>query len=183
VIPFSLFPRPAKDEAQLNMLKKALLISTLAVLLSAPAAAQQTVFLVRHAERADMEKRAPPSDDPDLSTAGRARAESLATLLKDADIRAIFITKYKRTRQTAGPLATASGLSPIVMEATTAGAIAKEIRAQKGNVLVVGHSNTVPDTLKALDVETAVKIGDQDFDNLFVVTAGPTPTLLRLHYR
>jgi len=165
------------------MMKHVSFVAILALLMSAPAAAQQTVFLVRHAERADMEKGAPPSDDPDLSNTGRARAESLATLLKDADITAIFITKYKRTRQTAAPLATATGLSPIVVEATTAAAIAKEIRAQKGNVLVVGHSNTVPDIIKALDVGTAVKIGDQDFDNLFVVTSGPTPTLLRLHYR
>jgi broad specificity phosphatase PhoE len=165
------------------MLKHVSLVAILALLISAPAAAQQTVFLVRHAERADMEKGAPPSDDPDLSNSGRARAEALATLLKDADITAIFITKFKRTAQTAAPLAKAAGLSPVVVDGTNAPAIAKEIRAQKGNVLIVGHSNTVPDIIKALGVETIVNIGDKDFDNLFIVTSGTKPALLRLHYR
>jgi broad specificity phosphatase PhoE len=165
------------------MLKKALLIAALAVLLAAPAAAQQTVFLVRHAERADMEKGAKPSDDPDLSDAGRARAESLAAVLKDASTSAIFVTKYKRTAQTAAPLAKARGLSPIVLPGADFVEIAKTIRGQKGNVLVVGHSNTVPDIIKALGVETPVTIADGDFDNLFIVTLGTKPTMLQLHYR
>jgi hypothetical protein len=50
-------------------------------------------------------------------------------------------------------------------------------------VLVVGHSNTVPDVIKDLGVTTRVTIGEDDFDNLFLVTTGARPSLLRLHYR
>ena len=166
------------------MLKQVFLIPAMLLVLSATSAvAQQTVFLVRHAERADKEKGAPQSEDSDLSNAGRARAESLATLLKDANLTAIFITKFRRTAQTAAPLAKVTGLSPTILEGTNLAEIAKEIRAQKGNVLIVGHSNTVPDIIKGLGITTPVKIGDQDFDNLFIVTSGAKPELLQLHYR
>jgi broad specificity phosphatase PhoE len=167
------------------MFKRTMFVTILAVLLSVPAAAQQTIFLVRHGERADMEKGAAPTmaDDPDLSEAGRARAISLATLLKDANIAAIFTTKYRRTVQTAAPLAKATGVSSVIVKATDPNAIVKEIRAQKGNVLVVGHTNTLPDIITSLGVTTPVTIADEEFDNLFIVTSGPTPTLLRLHYR
>jgi hypothetical protein len=57
--------------------------------------------------------------------------------------------------------------------------LVKQIRAAKGNALIVGHSNTVPEAIKALGVATAVKIGDNDFDNLYLVSG---TTLTRLHY-
>ena len=70
----------------------------LCVLLASSAAAQSTIFLVRHAEKKT-------GDDPDLTKAGHARAESLAKMLKDADITAIYTSEVKRTQQTAAPLA------------------------------------------------------------------------------
>ena len=51
-------------------------------------------------------------------------------------------------------------------------------------VVVAGHSNTVPDILKALGVTEAVSIGDDEYDNLFIVVPrgnGP-PAFLRLKY-
>ena len=96
-----------------NMLRRTVLSLLLACLAASPAAAQHTIFLVRHAERADTTPGTSPTmaADPDLSEAGRARAESLATALKDAKITAIYATKYKRTQQTAAPLAKALGLT------------------------------------------------------------------------
>ena len=167
------------------MLTRTFAVAALAIALAVPAMAQPTVFLVRHAERADASPGAPPAmaTDPDLSAAGRARAESLATLLKDAKITAIFTTEFKRTQQTAAPLAKALGLTPTVVSSKSEADLVKRLKAAKGNVLVVGHSNTVPEIIKALGVTTPVSIGDDDFDNLFLLTQGASPTLLRLHYR
>jgi phosphohistidine phosphatase SixA len=168
---------------------RTLSVAVLAGLLAAPVAAQPTVFLVRHAERADSEPGKSPSmsEDPDLSDAGRARAASLATLLRDAGITAIFTTEYKRTQQTAAPLAKALGLTVTVVSSKNAADLVKQIKALvgtgTGNVLVVGHSNTVPEVIKALDVPTTVTIGDDDFDNLFLLRPGQPSSLLRLHYR
>jgi broad specificity phosphatase PhoE len=161
-------------------------IAALAVLaLAAPAAAQQTVFVVRHAERADSTPGAKPTmaTDPDLSEAGRARAASLATALKDAGIVAIFTTEFKRTQQTAEPLAKALGLTVKVVKGDAEASLVEQVAAAKGNVLVVGHSNTVPSIVKRLGVTTAVAVGDDEFDNLFIVTRGGAPSLLHLHYR
>jgi phosphohistidine phosphatase SixA len=161
-------------------------IAALAVLaLAAPAAAQQTVFVVRHAERADSTPGAKPTmaADPDLSEAGRARAASLATALKDAGIVAIFTTEFKRTQQTAEPLAKALGVIVKIVKGDAEASLVEQVAAAKGNVLVVGHSNTVPSIVKRLGVTTAVAVGDDEFDNLFIVTRGGAPSLLHLHYR
>ena len=167
------------------MLKRTALALLLAVLAAAPAAAQHTIFLVRHAERADAVPGASPTmaADPDLSDAGRARAESLATALKDAKITAIYVTEYKRTQQTAAPLAKALGLTVTVLTSKSSAALVKQLEAVKGNVLVVGHSNSVPDVIKGLGATAPVTIGDDEFDNLFIVTTGTPPSVLRLHYR
>src|SRR5207302_7571372 len=66
---------------------------------------QSTVFIVRHAEKAD------DSKDAELSEAGRARAEALANMLRDSKIGVICTTEFKRTQQTAAPLAKALGLT------------------------------------------------------------------------
>jgi broad specificity phosphatase PhoE len=157
----------------------------LLVLLAVPAAAQQLIFVVRHAERADAAAGASPmmASDPDLSEAGRARAESLAAALKDAKISAIFVTPYKRTQQTAAPLGKALGIAPVPIDPKDAAGLTDKAKAANGNVLIVGHSNTVPDILTRLGITDAPKLGDGDYDNLFVVIAGEKPTLLRLHFR
>jgi broad specificity phosphatase PhoE len=102
--------------------------------------------------------------------------------LKDAKITAIYATEYKRTQQTAAPLAKALGLT-VNLVAADAADVVKQLASAKGNVLVVGHSNTVPDVIKGLGVTAPVTIGDDDFDNLFIVTTGAPPAVLRLHYR
>ena len=167
------------------MLKPTAFTLLLAVLVATPVTAQHTVFLVRHAERADTTPGASPkmADDPDLSEAGRARAESLATALKDANITAIYATEFKRTQQTAAPLAKALGLTVKIVTSKSQADLLTQLKASKGNVLVVGHSNTVPDVIKDLGVTTSVKIDDTEFDNMFLVSMDTHPTLLRLHYR
>ncbi len=96
-----------------TMVSRVLTVFFVASMFALPAAAQHTVFLVRHAERADSSPGTSPTmaADPDLSAAGRARADHLAEALKDAKITAIFATEFKRTQQTAAPLAKALGLT------------------------------------------------------------------------
>jgi phosphohistidine phosphatase SixA len=162
-----------------------LLLGLICVLLVATAAAAQTtVFLVRHAERADTAAGAPATmaTDPDLSDVGRQRAASLAIMLKDAHITAIFVTEYKRTQQTAAPLAKALGITlTVVSSRDTPGLVAK-LKTLKGSALVVGHSNSVPDVIRGLGVATQVMIPDTEFDHFFIVTT-QTAHLIRLRYR
>ena len=140
-------------------------------------AAQSTVFIVRHAEKADATK------DPDLSEAGRARAEALAKMLQDANITAIYATEFKRTQQTAAPLAKALGITVTTLPAENSAALIAKLRSSNGNALVVGHGNTIADLIKALGISEPINIAENDYDNLFGVVLVEKPQLIRLHYR
>jgi phosphohistidine phosphatase SixA len=161
-------------------------IMAVVLLTTVSAAAQQAVFVVRHAERADggaAGMASTGSSDPELSEAGKARAQSLAAALKDAGIKAIYVTEFKRTQQTAAPLASALGIQATIVPAKDMAVLVEKLKAGPGNALVVGHSNTVPDVIKGLGVAEPVKLSEADYDYLFVVTQAGTPSLLRLHFR
>ena len=148
--------------------------------LAATAFAQKAIVVVRHAEKADQ------STDPVLSAEGTARAEALAKALRSLEVKAVYVTQYKRTVLTAAPLMTAAGLEPIEVHAdATADLVARMKREHPGDVvLTVGHSNTVPRILERLGVAETIELGDNDYDNLFIVVpaaSGP-PTLLRLKF-
>ncbi|MEY2491076.1 MAG: hypothetical protein QOH24_27 [Verrucomicrobiota bacterium] len=142
------------------------------------AAAQSTIFIVRHAEKAGS-----GGDDPDLSEVGRARAETLANTLKDAGISAIYATELKRTQQTASPLAKMLHLDPTIVPAKDSAALIAKVRASPGNVLIVGHGNTIPDLIKAFGIAAPINVAENDYDNLFVLVLEEKPRLIRLHYR
>jgi phosphohistidine phosphatase SixA len=143
---------------------------------AAEAAGKGLILLVRHAERPPMNA---PTDDPSLTDAGKARAARLATVLADADIRTIFITRFRRTQETAAPIAAKLKLTPAV-ESDTDGLVTALKARGDATVLVVGHSDTLPDVIKAFG-GPAVTIGDDDFDDLFVLVPG-TGGLTRLAY-
>ena len=125
-----------------------------------------TLFLVRHAEKALV-----PGSDPPLSAEGLMRAQALAHVLKNAGIDAIFATEYQRTQQTVGPTADAYGLTPVDHPSSdTEGLIDQIFNDHKGEeVLVSGHSNTLPEMLQELGIQPAPGIPDEVYDNLFIV--------------
>jgi len=136
-----------------------------------------TVVVVRHAERSTDDPR-----DPSLSERGQQRARALSSLLRDAGVTEIYTTHYKRTRQTAEPFARQFGISiverPIdaTNSATYARDLAREIltrRAGKG-VLVVGHSNTVPEIVSALSGRTVAPMTEAEYDHVFIVVIPPS---------
>ncbi|MEP7016142.1 MAG: phosphoglycerate mutase family protein [Verrucomicrobiota bacterium] len=141
------------------------------------ASAQPIVVIVRHAE-----KETSASKDPDLSPAGKARADALARMLKDAGIAAIFTSEFKRTQQTAAPIASSSGVKPTIVAAKDTAALVSKLHELSGNALVVGHGNTIPELVKALGIDAPIVIPDNDYAELFLVTLGEKPQLLRLHY-
>lgn len=140
----------------------------------APVAAPPTVVLLaRHGERA------PGSGDVPLSAEGEARARALAAVGREARVDAIITTQFQRTRQTAAPLAEASGVTPDVMmaqgeTAAHARAVADAIRQRFAGrtVLVVGHSNTIPAIVNALGGTSYRDLCDTEYDALFVVVLG-----------
>jgi len=148
--------------------------------------ATTTVIFVRHAE-----KTAEPADDPLLSLAGQQRAVELARQLVDADvvagIDAVYATPYRRTVDTAQPLADALGLPITSYDAADTETIMEQIvRKHKGKiVLVVGHSNTLPALIGNMGASKKVPLIDEyEYDNIYIVSIpwfGKTKTI-RLRY-
>ena len=141
------------------------------------------VWLVRHAERADDGMDDQP--DPPLSAPGRVRAEALARLLSDAGITHIYSTPFRRTEQTAAPLARTLNLpveSYDPRDQASMEAFLERILAP-GRHVVVGHSNTTPALVERLGGDPVSPIEEMEYDRIYVVTRGPdgtvTSTLLR----
>lgn len=126
--------------------------------------AQTTVMLIRHADR--------DGSLDALSPAGFVRAQELVHVMEKAGLQAIIRSEFTRAQQTVAPLATATGLTPIVIDSSDIQAVLDEIRNnQRGRrVLVVGHSNTVPSLIVGLGGPTVPNINENEFDNLFVMT-------------
>jgi phosphohistidine phosphatase SixA len=139
--------------------------------------AQPVVVIVRHAEKA-----ANGGNDPDLSSAGRARANELVRILKDSGITAIFTSEFKRTRETVAPTATATYVTPTMVAAKDTAALVGKLHQLNGNALVVGHGDTIPNILKALGINSPINIPDADYSELLIVILGDKPQLFRLHY-
>jgi broad specificity phosphatase PhoE len=130
------------------------------------------VIVVRHAE-----KSAGQEDDPSLSAAGVERSKVLIDAVAGANVNAVYSTQYKRTYQTAQPLAAKLGINvtefPIDGSnvATYGSSIATEIMwKHKGQtVVVVGHSNTVPQIVQALGGKAVQSLTDAQYDRMFIV--------------
>lgn len=130
------------------------------------------VVVVRHAEKASNTAR-----DPDLSAAGRARAEALAERLRGLPLAVAYATPFKRTQQTAAPTAQAQGVELVVREFssrdpdTDAQALREALlRDHRGEaVLVVGHSNTVPAIVEALSGVEVEVMPETEYDRISLV--------------
>lgn len=144
-----------------------------ALLLAASPALAQTVVIVRHGEKAS------PNGDPDLSEAGRARANALATALSGARVSLVLATPLKRTQQTGRPTAEVQGVAvqTIALDGDVlahAERVADAARKADKNatVLVVSHSNTVGAIARALGDAAPAMVTDCDYDQMTLITLG-----------
>jgi len=122
------------------------------------------VYLVRHAEKLLVK------DDPGLTEWGHKRAETLAEILRDADVKHIHSSDYIRTRDTAAPLAERLGLDVQLYDPSDLPALADKLKSMGGVHLVVGHSNTTPPLVDLLGGDGGEPINEaSEYDRLYVV--------------
>ena len=134
-------------------------------------------YVVRHLHTPAGER------DPDLTAEGQRQAALLASWFGEVRPRAIYLTDYRRSRQTAAPLAARLGLTPIVYDpADTPGLVAR-VRAGPLPALIVGHSNTVPDIVAELGGARPAALVHEDFGDIWVIAADGTTQRLRIDRR
>ena len=154
----------------------AFLLTTTALVVSQSSSIAQSagdlpvIVVVRHANKASL-----PADDPPLTPVGVKRARDLAAALRNAGVTGIITTELRRTRETAGPLATALGIKVEVAQRGPRGSVehleALETAARRhvGAVLVIGHDDTVPGLIAHLGGPRLPNICDLVYDNFFML--------------
>lgn len=125
-----------------------------------------TIYIVRHADRAN------DTDTTSLSAEGLRRADRLATRLARVRLDSIYVTPYQRTRQTAQPTATSKALPLTQYPTSPVSQITNRIRTfRQKTILVVGHSNTILPIAKELGTRPSrQRIEHADYGNLLIVT-------------
>jgi broad specificity phosphatase PhoE len=129
------------------------------------------VVVMRHAD-----KLTDATADPALSPEGLERARRLATAFgsgpRELSIDAVFVTQWQRTAATGLPLATRLGIPVIPVVDHDIGVLEERIRHEyRGRrVLVVAHSDTVGQIVKALGQGTTVpEIAAGEYGTAYIV--------------
>ena len=123
-----------------------------------------TLYLVRHAE-----KQADGSRDPALTKAGQQRAVYLATWLTDKRIEDIWSSDYRRTRDTAQPLANQLDIETSIYDPRNQPLLTGHLLGRKNTALVVGHSNTIPELARLLCECENADMEETEYDRLIVI--------------
>ena len=124
-------------------------------------------YFIRHAEK---DTSNPADRDPDLVMEGVLRAARWSSIFNRIDFDIIYTTDYKRTRNTALPIAEQKKL-PLTFYSPNGFDSVDFLKNNFGKtVLIVGHSNTVPPMVNALIGEKQYKqIKETNYTNLYII--------------
>ncbi len=137
---------------------------------SSDAKTETTIFVVRHAEKADAD---PTDQDPALAPEGEVRAQELVKYMKGKKIDAIFSTPYKRTQSTVQPLAEQNGLTVQTYNPKDNAALKAQVMQNYTGktVVIAGHSNTILPIVEAFGATKPFDaVADSKYDHIFKIT-------------
>jgi len=133
-----------------------------------PSYAQEAIFLIRHAEQMiDVE-------DPPLTEVGQKRAMAWADILQKSDIKVVYTSKKRRTKQTGEPIAQALNIPSQSVSRKDVSQLVDLIRTQNANdrVLIVSHTRQMPKIFKELGLSAEVikkaTFTKAEYGNLFI---------------
>ena len=124
-------------------------------------------YLIRHAEKLRIDK---SERNPKLNEKGILRAEKWKEVLKNIKLDKIYSTNYYRTIETANPTSKSQNIDITIYSPSNIDyKNFKEINKGK-KVLIVGHSNTIPNFVNGL-IEKKIydQIDDLNNSNLYLV--------------
>ena len=132
-----------------------------------PAQSQEAIFIIRHAEKA-------VAIDPPLSAAGVERAHRWAEMFASAGVDYVYTSEALRTRETGGIIAEALGVGVEAYPTNDPEGLIEQIGDFHADdvVVVVGHTETIPDMLSALGAFDLYEWDLSDYARFFVVVPG-----------
>ena len=127
-----------------------------------------TYYFIRHAEK---DRSNPSEKDVHLTDEGHKRAQNWNDILQNISFDAVYTTDFNRTKETGQPTATKNGLEINTYTVNTSYDSAFKTATKGKTVLVVGHSNTIPDFVNAvIGTKKYDEIDDANNGNLYIVT-------------
>ena len=111
--------------------------------------------------------------DPDLTKDGHRAALQLVNWFKRDRPAVIYVSSTKRAQQTAAPLARSLGITMKIYDPADTPALVSAVSRETRTVLVVGHSNTVPDIIERLGGQRPAPLVHEDFGDIWRIF-GPT---------
>lgn len=123
-----------------------------------------TLYLIRHAEKADS------TQNPELSDEGLKRAVRWTKYFEKKNIDFFYTTLTRRTQMTCSTIATSKQKDMIFYDVAKF-SLKEIIEKHYGKtILIVGHSNTIPSQINAfLEKEIYPQIEDNQFGNLYTI--------------
>lgn len=127
-----------------------------------------TYYLIRHAEKV----RSDATDkNPDLNEMGHQRAQKWKKTFQYIDFQAIYSTDFIRTLKTAMPISLERNLEIKIYHPTKIDFEAFKKETLSKNVLIIGHSNSIPQFVnKLINQEKYKEIVDDEFSHLYIIT-------------
>ena len=123
------------------------------------------VYLIRHAETTGA------GSDPGLSSAGLERVQDWTDHFQDITFDAFYSTDFNRTRETIEPIAASYDQEVILYDPGDFSLADVIMEHTGGNVLIVGHSNTIPPMINTyLGSPVYPNMTEQEFGNLYKIT-------------
>jgi broad specificity phosphatase PhoE len=126
-------------------------------------------YVMRHLQKAQ-------GDDPPLSVEGQANARRLIGFFAAEPPRAIYVSATRRARETAEPLAARLRVRIRRYDPADTDGLIRRVLAEKGPVLIVGHSNTVPEIVERLGGERPAPLADSDYGDVWHLWGAPRRT-------
>ena len=144
----------------------ALLVAFASAVSPAATPAQPSIYVMRHLHT--------PAgvSDPDLTEEGMKYAVAVSQSFQGDPPDVIYVSSTRRAQQTAAPLAGRLKLTPKIYDPRDTPGLIAAVSAETGTVLVVGHSNTVPDIIEKLGGKRPPDLSHEDFGDIWHI-AGP----------
>ncbi|MDC6386815.1 histidine phosphatase family protein [Flagellimonas taeanensis] len=138
-----------------------------------------TFYFIRHAEK---DRTDPENPDPELNQDGLNRAIRWAEVFDPIPLDVIYSTNYERTSMTAAPTSVKKNIDVKYYDPNAVDIEEFKFMNEGKNVLVVGHSNTIPTFVnRMIDLEKYEDMDDSDNGSLFIVRIiDGVPTDIRL---
>lgn len=130
-----------------------------------------TYYFIRHAEK---DTSNPQNEDPELTEEGKNRVRIWREVFKEVPLDLVYSSHYKRTRETARPIARDHGLEVVPYNTKKLNDRDFQENTKGKTVLVVGHSDLNPEWVNYLiEEEKYSDIPQNESGSVFIVTLSP----------